>query len=130
MAYYIKKVRSQVVKPVHGRSTRMQTAAHTPPFLHTSCDYFGPVKVKVGRNKATKHYGVIFTCLNTQAVHCEVATDASSVELLQVLRRFFAQRGYPKLLLSDNGKQMVRADGELCEMIEGKSAERVQCRQR
>ena len=40
-------------------------------------------------------------------------------KLLQVLRRFFAQRGYPKLLLSDNGKGMVGADRELCEMIEG-----------
>ena len=63
--------------------------------------------------------GVIFTCLNTRAVHCEVATEASTMELLQVLRRFFAQRGYPKMLLSDNGKQMVGAERELREMIEG-----------
>ena len=35
---------------------------YTTPFLYTSCDYFGPMKVKVGRNKTAKHDGVIFTC--------------------------------------------------------------------
>ena len=91
----------------------------TPPFLYTSCDYFGPVKVKIGRNKTAKHYGVIFTCLNTRALHCELATDASTMEFLQVLRRFFSYRGYPKLLISDNGSQMVGAERELRFMIQG-----------
>ena len=91
----------------------------TPPFLYTACDYFGPITVKIGRNRRRKHYGVIFTCLNTRAVHCELAVYASSIEFLQVLRRFFAQRGYPKLIMSDNGTQMVGAEKELCEMIKG-----------
>ena len=91
----------------------------TPPFLYSTMDYFGPINVKVGRNKTTKHYGVIFTCMNTRAIHCELATDASATELLQVLRRFFSYRGYRKLLLSDNGTQMVGADNELKRMIEG-----------
>ena len=38
---------------------------------------------------------------------------------LQVLRRFFSYRGYPKLLISDNGSQMVGAERELRLMIEG-----------
>ena len=57
---------------------------YTPPFLYTSCDYFGPMKVKVGRNKTAKHYGVIFTCLNTRAVHCKLAVDLTTMEFLQV----------------------------------------------
>ena len=91
----------------------------TPPFIFTSCDYFGPIKVKISRNKTAKHYGVLFTCLNTRAVHCELATDASTMEFLQVLRRFFSYRGYPKVMLSDNGSQMVGAERELRLMIEG-----------
>jgi hypothetical protein len=41
------------------------------------------------------------------------------MEFLQVLRRFFSYRGYPKFLLSDNGLQMVGAERELLLMIEG-----------
>ena len=91
---------------------------YTPPFLYSTMDYFGPINVKVSRNKTAKHYGVIFTCMNTRAIHCELATDASAMELLQVLRGFFSYRGYPKLLLSDNGTQMIGAENELKRMIE------------
>ena len=45
----------------------VRLAPHTPPFYYPSCDYFGPYNVKIGRNKQMKHYGVIFTCLNTLA---------------------------------------------------------------
>lgn len=76
-------------------------------------------KVKVGRNKMAKHYGVIFTCLNTRAVHCELATDLTTMEFLQVLRRFFSYRGYPKVLISYNGSQMVGTEHELHLMTEG-----------
>lgn len=92
---------------------------YTPPFLYTSCDYFGPMKVKVGRNKTAKHYGVIFTCLNTRAVHCELATDLTTVEFLQVLRRFLFYHGYPKVFISDNGTQMIGVEHELRLMIQG-----------
>ena len=104
----------------------------TLPFLYTSCDYFGPITVKVGRNKTEKHYGVIFTCLNTRAVHCEIATDASNMAFLQVLRRFFSYRGNPKLLISFNGSQMKGAErglrwqrGEGSENIEAKWLKKV-----
>ena len=56
----------------------------TPPFHVSSCDYFGPFKVKIGRNKTAMHYGVIFTCLNTRAVHLEMAVDCSTMDFLQV----------------------------------------------
>ena len=91
----------------------------TPSFHYTSCDYFGPYVVKVGRNKTTKHYGVLFTCLNTRAVHLELAVDCSALEFLQVLRRFFSIRGQPAIMMSDNGTQFVGAERELREMIGG-----------
>ncbi|XP_028394872.1 uncharacterized protein LOC114519015 [Dendronephthya gigantea] len=94
-------------------------APQSPPFHYTSCDYFGPLTVKVGRNKTTKHYGVIFTCLNARAVHLEIATDCTAMELIQTLRRFFAIRGYPALILSDNGTNLVGAVTELRKMISG-----------
>ena len=101
----------------------LRLAPHTPPFYYTSCDYFGPFNVKIGRNKQMKHYGVIFTCLNTRAVHLELAVDLSTMEFMQVLRRFFSIRGQPALMMSDNGSQMVGAERELREMIEGWDAD-------
>ena len=100
-------------------------ASFTPPFHFTSCDYFGPYHVKIGRNKTTKHYGVLFTCLNTRAVHLELATDCSTMELMQVLRRFFAVRGLPALMISDNGSQMVGAERELQAMVKGLDTDRL-----
>ena len=59
-----------------------RTAPDSPPFYYTSCDYFNPLTVKAGRNKTTKHYGVIFTCPNTRAVHLEIATDCTTMEFI------------------------------------------------
>lgn len=101
-------------------------APYTPPFYYTSCDYFGPMTVKVGRNKTTKHYGVVFTCLNTRAVHLDLAVDCSSMEFLQVLRRFFAMRGQPAYILSDNGSQFVGAQKELQLMLKGWNQQELQ----
>ncbi len=97
----------------------IRLAPFTPPFHHTACDYFGPIVVKVGRNKTAKYYGVLFTCLNTRAVHLKLAVDCSTMEFLQVLRRFFAIRGTPAVMISDNGTQFVGAEKELKEMVKG-----------
>ena len=116
---YCKKSDPKIESQVMAELPKIRLMPQTPPFYHTACDYFGPYKVKVGRNKTTKHYGVLFTCLNTRAVHLELATDCSTMELIQVLRRFFAIRGYPSLMLSDNGTQLVGAESELAKMIQG-----------
>ena len=109
------KVESQVMADL----PECRLAPLTPPFYYTACDYFGPYNVKIGRNKTTKCYGVIFTCLNTRAVHLELAVDYSTMEFIQVLRRFFAVRGCPSLMISDNGSQLVGAERELREMVKG-----------
>jgi hypothetical protein len=99
--------------------TEKRLAPQTPPFYYTSCDYLGPYTVKVGRNKTAKHYGVIFTFLNTRAIHLELAVDYSTMSYMQVLRRFFSIRGCPKFMLSDNGAQLFGTSRELQEMIQG-----------
>ena len=109
------KLESQLM----GDLPKQRVAPQTPPFYYSSCDYFGPFLVKVGRNKTTKHYAVLFTCLNTLAVHLELAVDYSTMSFMQVLRRFFSIRGCPRFMLSDNGTQLVGAARELREMLRG-----------
>lgn len=87
----------------------VRMAPFTPPCHHTSCDYVGPMHVKVGRNKTMKYYGVLYSCLNSRAVHLELAVDCSTMEFMQVLRRFYAMRGQPAFTMSDNGTQFVGA---------------------
>ena len=85
----------------------------------TPCDYFGPYHVKVSRNKTTKYYGVILTCLNTRAVHLELAVDRSTTEFTQVLQRFVSVRGQPSLMISNNRSQFIGAERQLKKMIKG-----------
>lgn len=59
--------------------------------------------------------------MNTRAVHLEMAVDCSSMEFMQVLRRFYALRGQPVYILSDNGSQFVGAEKELRLMIQGRN---------
>ena len=56
--------------------------------------------------------------MNTRAVHLELAVDYSTVEFMQTLRRFFAIRGQPELMMSDNGSQLAGAERELIDMIQ------------
>ena len=119
---FCKEMQPKPETQVMSELPELRLSPYTPPFHFSSCDYFGPFKVKIGRNKTTKHYGVIFTCLNTRAVHLELAVDCSTMDFLQVLRRFFAVRGYPKCMISDNGTQLVGAVLELRKWIKGLDA--------
>lgn len=90
----------------------LRLAPYTPLFYITACDYFGPYNVRI--------------CLNTRALHLEMAVDLSSMEFLQVLRRFLAIRGRPAVILSDNGSQFVGAEKELRQMTNDVNEEEAQ----
>ena len=105
-----REIRARVESQVMADLPQSHLAPFTPPFHHTSCDYFGPYRVRISRNKIVKHYAVIFTCLNTRAVHLELVDDCTTMEFMQVLRRFYALREVPALMISDNGSQLVGAE--------------------
>ena len=92
-----------------------------PPFFNTSLDFFGPFLVRGETNKRSrgKAYGIIYNCLLSRAVHIELSTDYSTNGFLIALRRFMSIRGQPAKIRSDSGSQLVAANRELKEIIQG-----------
>ena len=86
-----------------------------PPFNKTMLDLFGPYSVRGEVQKRTtgKAYGVIFTDLASRAVHIEAVFGYDTSSFLLALRRFSAIRGWPEVIYSDPGSQLVGASNEL-----------------
>ena len=95
-----------------------------PPFTFTGMDYFGPFEVKVGRS-IKKRYGVIFTCMNSRAVHIEIAECLDTSSCINALRRFVCRRGSVKEITSDNGTNLCAADRELRQAIQELDQEKI-----
>jgi len=94
-----------------------RTTAYEPCFTHTGVDYFGPLNIKRGRS-LVKRWGAIFTCLNSRAVHLELASSLETDCFINLLRRFLNRRGAPRFIYSDNGTNFVGAERELKTAIE------------
>lgn len=93
-------------------------------FTNVGVDYFGPIVVKVGRRNE-KRYGCLFTCLQTRAVHVEVAHTLDTSSFLMALDRFFSRRGLPEIIRSDNGRNFVGGERELRDILEGWNQTRI-----
>lgn len=98
--------------PLMGQLPRDRLTPHIRPFSFTGVDYFGPVMVKVGRNRE-KRWIALFTCLTIRAVHLEIASDLSTDSFIICLRNFMNIRGLPVRVRSDNGSNFVGMRGEL-----------------
>lgn len=96
-----------------------------PPFTNTGVDFFGPFDIKRGRS-TVKRYGVIFTCLNIRAVHIEIAHSLNTDSCINAIRRFVSRRGPVKVMRSDNGTNLVRAERELREAVRALDNSRIQ----
>ncbi|XP_028261477.1 uncharacterized protein LOC114435739 [Parambassis ranga] len=94
-------------------SERMEA---TPPFTYCGMDCFGPFYIKDGR-KELKHYGLLFTCLCSRAVHIEVLDDMTSDGFINALRAFIALRGHVRQLRSDQGTNFVGARREFLDTV-------------
>jgi hypothetical protein len=83
-------------------------------FSKTGLDFAGPFHVKVGRAKQRlKSYVLVFTCLQTRAVHLEVTNDQSTASVMNAFSRFIDVRGMPNEFLSDNWKSFTSPEKEL-----------------
>ena len=82
-----------------------------PPFTYCGVDLFGPFATKEGR-KELKHYGALFICLSSRAIHIKTAASLNTDSFILCLRRFIGHRGNIRPLRSDNGSNFVGASSE------------------
>ena len=93
-----------------------RVTAGDPPFSMVGVDYFCPLLVVTGRSEV-KRYGCLFTCLATRAIHLEMAVSLGTDVFINVLQRFIAHRGLPRVIRSDNGTNFVGAKAELMKCL-------------
>ena len=87
------------------------------PFQQTGLDVFGPFASKTPSQIYDKRYGLILTCLTTRAVHIKMCHNLSLDATMTALCRFFARRGQPHLLISDNGTNFTASEKELLKLF-------------
>ncbi|CAB3991460.1 OTU domain-containing [Paramuricea clavata] len=63
--------------------------------------------------KELKRYGVLFTCLNSRAIHLESANCLETDSFLNALRRFIARRGPVREIRSDRAANLIGAAKDL-----------------
>ena len=68
---------------------------------------------------------MLFTCLNSRAIHIEIANTMDLNSFLNAYRRFVCRRGPIRQLRSDNGSNFVGAKNELQKAIAEMDKERI-----
>ena len=85
---------------------------------NSAVDFAGPYETTSGRGRVhNKRYLCLFTCLQTRAVHLEMAADLDTDAFLRYFSRFIARRGKPGLVVSDNGTNFVGATSNVEEIV-------------
>ena len=88
-----------------------------PAFYVTLVDLVGPFDSYHGANKRTKLkvWGIVFCCATTGAVDVKAMDSYTTSAFLLGFKRFSSRSGFPKILLPDQGSQLLKgcADAKL-----------------
>ena len=78
-------------------------------FTYSAVDYAGPLYVNniYGKLQTFKFWIVLFTCASTRCIYPDLFPDCSSSSCVRVIKMFFAARGVPTMIISDNGSQSI-----------------------
>ncbi|XP_065177321.1 uncharacterized protein LOC135807665 [Sycon ciliatum] len=87
-------------------------------FSRVAVDYAGPFTTKQGRGKPrAKRYLCLFTCMQSRAVHLEMAVSLDVDGFMNAFMRMTSRRGVPLQVVSDNGTNFVGAANELRRLV-------------
>ena len=81
-----------------------------PAFYVSQTDLAGPFKAYSSHNKRNtiKIWFVIFCCATTSTTSIKVMDDYTSSSFVSAFIRFSCDSGYPKILLTDEGSQLIK----------------------
>ena len=85
---------------------------------------FGPFII-CERRSDLKRYGIIFTCLNSRAVHFESVCSMETDSFILCMRRFICRRGSVRTIRCDNGTNFVGANNELQKAFQEMDTEKI-----
>merc|ERR1712030_280880 len=66
-----------------------------------------------------KKWAAVIEDVYSGAVHCDVVDDYSAAAVIATIRKFAALRGWPLVVSSDPGSQLVSAGGKLESWYQG-----------
>ncbi len=81
-----------------------------PAYYITQVDIAGPFPSYSPHNKRTvvKIYFAVYCCSTTSSVNLKVMEDYSATAFIASFIRFSSEVGYPKIMVSDEGSQLVK----------------------
>jgi hypothetical protein len=82
--------------------------------------------VKFGKRREKK-WGAIFTCLNSRAIHIELASSLSTDSAIRDIKRFRGRTGALKKIYCDNGTNFRNAETELPRSLLKLDGDRLNC---
>ena len=84
-----------------------------PPFYVTQVDLTGPYKAYTPHNKrlnkTIKIYLAVFVCSTTGTTSIKMMHDYGTKSFIQAFIHVSCEVGYPKILLTDEGSQLLKA---------------------
>ena len=108
------KVRNDVISQVMGDIPE-DRFNHLKPWAYCQVDLFGPFVCRGDANVRTtkKTWGIIVEDVNSGGVYLDVVSNYSADAVIMTMRRFGSLRGWPSVIHSDPGSQLVSASGTL-----------------
>ena len=80
-----------------------------PAFTYAGVDFAGPLYTRDKVANKSKVWICLYTCCAIRAVHLELVPDMTTEAFIRSFKRFTARRGFPRKLISDNGKTFKSA---------------------
>ena len=81
-----------------------------PPFNISQVDLLGPFKTYLAHNKqaTVKIWSGVFCCSTASTTNIKLRDSYDSNSVILAFKRFLCEVGYPKILLLDEGSQLIK----------------------